>query len=189
MLDNHRAGQLAGEHLLDLGRSRPVCITGREPGVPVRIRAEGFAAALADGGVVLRGEAVREVELTIRDGNEAMSALLAAQPDLDSVYCASGPLSMGAYFALQEQGARDVALVANDDEDWMAIAAPSVTTVRQPTDLIGKSAANLLRERIADPTAAPRTILLEPMLIVRDTSTPTTVLRAPSGEEREERMA
>lgn len=170
VLDNPKAGRLAGEHVLQQGCSRPVCITGAESETPVKHRAEGFAGVLQKAGISFPQGAICETELTAQGGKDAMMALLKRYPRLDSVYCASGPLSLGAYFALQEFGARNVVFVANDDEDWMAMAVPPVTTVRQPVDLMGKTASDLLRARIENPDLSPQKVILEPTLVVRESS-------------------
>lgn len=167
VLDNHGAGVLAAEHLVARGCTRLGCITGPEEDAPVGLRADGFASALGVGAASV----VRRTELTIQGSKEATAALLAEHPELDALYCTSGPLSLGAYFALQEAGAHRVAFVATDDEEWTAMAVPSVTVVQQPVAAIGETAASLLRARIEQPDRPVQRVVLEPTLIVRD-STP-----------------
>ena len=63
---------------------------------------------------------------------------------------------------------KDVALVAFDDSPWTTLTSPQLSVVAQPAYEIGRVTAELLasaRER-----RSPRTIVLSPRLIVRESS-------------------
>jgi LacI family transcriptional regulator len=61
----------------------------------------------------------------------------------------------------------DIALVAFDEVDWMAVVRPPVTVAAQPTRELGRTAAELLLERVSGSTRPLRVVLLEPTLIIR----------------------
>jgi DNA-binding LacI/PurR family transcriptional regulator len=63
-------------------------------------------------------------------------------------------------------------LVGFDDVPWMEMVDPAITVVSQPTVELGRCAARLLLERIADPGASPRVECLQPSLIVRGSTAP-----------------
>jgi len=54
---------------------------------------------------------------------------------------------------------------------WADLVRPSITTVAQPTYDEGRHAAQLLVQRVTDPTAAPTKIVLTSTLHVRESST------------------
>jgi LacI family transcriptional regulator len=65
----------------------------------------------------------------------------------------------------------DVSVVGFDDIPSAAYQHPGLTTIRQPLYEMGQRAADVLVARLEAPDAAvPRTISLEPSLIVRGTT-------------------
>jgi DNA-binding LacI/PurR family transcriptional regulator len=76
----------------------------------------------------------------------------------------------GALLAIRQQKRlkvpRDVSLIGFDDARWAQFADPPLTVVSQPTDAMGKKAAELLLGRIRGEKAA-KTVVFEPSLVVR----------------------
>ena len=64
----------------------------------------------------------------------------------------------------------DMALVTFDETTWATLVQPAITLVAQPTYEIGKTAAELLLQRIADPDRPTRQILLKGKVQVRGSS-------------------
>jgi LacI family transcriptional regulator len=90
--------------------------------------------------------------------------------------------AIGAIRALRESGRRvpdDVSVVGFDDIQAAAYQNPALTTVRQPLRRMGELAAQTLTSRVeSGPTAPhPRTIHVDPELIVRETTAPATTSR------------
>ena len=91
--------------------------------------------------------------------------------DIDCVYATTNKLSVGAFRAIQESDS-PVALLATDDDLWTSLVTPSVSVIQQPVRSTGRNAARLLRERMTSPHEPPRTVLLHPQLIQRDSTMP-----------------
>jgi LacI family transcriptional regulator len=93
------------------------------------------------------------------------------RPDLpDVIVCANDKMAIGAIRELQSAGVSipaDVAVSGFDDIFTGSIIAPPLTTVRQPTRLLGERACTMLLERIADPSLAPRVVRLSAELLIR----------------------
>ena len=91
-------------------------------------------------------------------------------------FCANDLLAGGGPAVLHHDGALqipgDMALVGYDDIDFASAAIVALTSVRQPAHLIGRTAVDLLLEQIvAGPDqAAPRAVVFQPELIIRDSS-------------------
>jgi LacI family fructose operon transcriptional repressor len=66
----------------------------------------------------------------------------------------------------------DIALVTFDETTWSSLVQPSLTLIAQPTYEIGKTAAELLLQRIADPSRPTRQVILKGQLLVRGSSAP-----------------
>ena len=75
----------------------------------------------------------------------------------------------GALLAIRQRHIkipRDLSLIGFDDARWAQYSDPPLTVVAQPTDAMGKKAAELLLGRIRGATAA-KTVVFEPELVVR----------------------
>jgi LacI family transcriptional regulator len=74
---------------------------------------------------------------------------------------------------LHEAGLRvpqDVSVLGFDDIYAAAFHNPALTTIRQPLREMGKMAARLVIERITSAAKSARTVMLEPELIVREST-------------------
>lgn len=171
-IDNQRAGRLVADHFIDQGYSALGVIGDGLPGSPVEQRAAGFLAACARRGVSVPQEYRRQGPLTPSFGRSAMLELAGLPEPPDAVFCLNGPLTQGAYLALHAFGAVRPGLAGTDDEVWTALANPAVTVVKQPVEEIAEVAARLLGERIAGYSGLPRTVVLQPTLVFRESSQP-----------------
>ena len=63
-----------------------------------------------------------------------------------------------------------VGLVGTDNEDWTGMSTPTVTVVSQPVTEIGETAARLLAGRVSGSASEPQQVVLEPSLIVREST-------------------
>lgn len=169
-IDNREVGHLAADHLLDQGFRRVAMIEEGVAGQPVEERAAGFRERLAERGIDLPPERVRQTDLSLEASKAAMLELLDAEQGPDAVFCVNGPSTQGAYFGIQAAGNTSVALMGTDNENWTSLATPSITVVRQPVTRIGQTAARLLIERVAGSTAPVRNEVLQPTLIVREST-------------------
>jgi LacI family transcriptional regulator len=71
------------------------------------------------------------------------------------------------------RGLRIIAIIGYDDIDFAAAAAVPLTSVRQPRQELGRTAARLLLEEAAgDDTHRHRQVIFEPELVVRGSTMP-----------------
>ncbi|MGV9769104.1 LacI family DNA-binding transcriptional regulator [Microbacterium sp. NPDC003461] len=168
-VDDERGGYLAARHLLDRGRRRIAYVGGPEDLRQVADRLAGARRAVAEvPGASL--EAVFRSALTVLEGRAAGDALAARGADRpDAVFAANDLLAIGVMQALvMTRDIRvpdDVALIGFDDIDFAQSAVVPLSSVRQPSHLIGATALGLLAD--AADGAAPREIQFEPELVIR----------------------
>ncbi|MGR2752612.1 LacI family DNA-binding transcriptional regulator [Agromyces arachidis] len=101
----------------------------------------------------------------------ALGELLAVEPAPTALIAGNNQTLIETMGALQRLGVTvpdDLSLGCFDDFPWAEFFSPRLTAVRQPVDLIGRTAAELLLSRLADVTMAPRSVTLRPTLVVRD---------------------
>jgi DNA-binding LacI/PurR family transcriptional regulator len=118
-------------------------------------------------------ELVRSGPPRSQNGYELTVALLAQTPPPDAIFTGNNLLTIGALRAIYERGLRipdDIAVAGFDEMDWMFLVKPALTVVMQPTYEMGRQAAELLLERIADPERPPHAVVLQPTIKVRESS-------------------
>jgi LacI family transcriptional regulator len=102
--------------------------------------------------------------------------LLESGPQFSALFAFNDISAMGAIKALRETGKRvpeDVSVIGWDDIQGAAFHNPSLTTVRQPLRQMGVVAAETLLKRITASagTEYPKEIVLEPELVIRESTT------------------
>jgi LacI family transcriptional regulator len=172
--DRHGIG-LAVAHLVSLGHRRIAHLAG-PPGVSTGAdRRAGFRAALKAAGLdQAEAPVVAASGYTIAAGRAAMAKLLQG-PRVTAVVAANDMLCLGAYDALAEAGLRpgdDVSITGFNDMPFVDRIHPALTTVRIQHAEMGRQAAGLLLEEMADPSTAKRDIRLTAELIRRASTAP-----------------
>jgi LacI family transcriptional regulator len=174
LVDNEHGAEIATGHLFDSGCRRIACITGPRKVSTAMRRLRGYQRALKAHGATQDADLVRHADFREQGGYAAMASLLDKDAHPDGVFVANNLMTIGAVECLVDRGITvpgDVAVVGFDDIPWAHLVRPSLTTVAQPTYELGRTAALMLTERIADPTRATSAITLHTQLKVRDSST------------------
>jgi LacI family transcriptional regulator len=172
-VDDILGGRLAGEHLRDQGHERVAFVGGPMAIQQVADRRSGFESAV-DGCAV---SVVVTPNLTVAAGRQA-GAEIADHPAAKrptAVFCANDLLALGVLQEMTLRGLRvprDVAIVGYDDIDFAAAAAVPLSSVRQPREQLGRTAAELLLEEANSPGRHEhRHVIFQPDLVVRESST------------------
>ena len=176
-VDDQAVGFIATSHLIDVGCRTIAHISGPEVSTALG-RLDGYKQALAKRGREFRPEYVvrREHGDDSSDisGDEAMRRLLKMDPRPDGVFCYNDPTAMGAMRAILEAGLRipeDIAVVGCGNVFYADFLRVPLTSVDQDSDAIGEHAVNLAMALIGAKTPErPKTILLQPKLVVRASS-------------------
>ncbi len=177
--DSRRGVVLAHHHLSAVGRSRIAFVNGPIDTAPGRARSEGFAAA--SGGA--SGPVVEAADFTVAAGEEAWFDLQRTIGGFDAVLAANDLIALGVMRAALTAGVsipEDVAVAGIDDIAFARIFSPSLTSVSLGAFERGRLAAQLLTDRIADPSSRLRTVTVEPELVVRASTMPRSSNRAGS---------
>ncbi len=174
-VDDVAGGVLAVDHLIDSGRRRIAFVGGPSEIRQVSDRLEGARSAVAQHPEVTL-EVIETRALSVIEGRAAGNGILARPPAdrPDAVFAANDLIAMGVLQALNMQGAlhvpRDIALIGYDDIDFASAAVVPLSSIRQPSAMIGATAVEILLEEAADPQLAPRQIVFQPELVVREST-------------------
>lgn len=180
VLNHTRAGLLALEHLAALGHRRLAFLKGQVFSSDTAARWGAIVQAARRLGLSIepaRVEQLQDGTPTPEPGYQATRRLLARAQDFTALFAFNDISAMGAIRALREAGHRvpeAVSVVGFDDVQSAAFHHPPLTTVRQPLRRMGELAAEILLRRIAGGpgVAAPKRVMVEPELVVRDSSMP-----------------
>jgi LacI family transcriptional regulator len=174
VLVDNRAGVLALiNDLLAHGHRRIAAISGTTEATPSRERLEACREAVAarPGAVLYEAEGkLKEaigVAPTIELANRLTQDLLDRSVPPTAFFCANGILTQGVLQALRRRGVKvpnEVALVGFDDLPLFELLETPLTVAAQPTQMLGRRAAQLLCQAIKDPQAQPEVVVLPPEL-------------------------
>ena len=174
VMNHHQAAlTLAVQHLIAQGQSP--WLLGLPNVSPVaHWRATAYRSAMEDAGLAPRA---LPMEGFTADWNLEATGYAAVKSALNhgesmklrALVCANDALALGAYRALFEAGLRvghDVLVTGHDDQKFAAYLTPPLTTVRQASAAIARSAIQLAIDTEGR-AVNPRTILHDATLIVR----------------------
>lgn len=168
---NFRGACDAMDYLLSLGHRRIGFITGNMEFGCARERLEGYQATLKKHGIPIDPQLVCEGDFLQPQGYHCARRLLSLPQPPTALFVSNDMMAFGAMEAAREQGLRlpeDLSIVGFDDIPQAAHVHPALTTVRQPLEEMGRSAANLLLKYIAEPAAEVERIELPTALIIRE---------------------
>lgn len=162
---------MAVKHLLSLGHRRIVMLGGIPGTTTGDNRLAGFRRALISAGIAWRDEFYLAGAAKRLVGAELARQALAMKPRPTAFTCFNDLVAFGALNAIRAAGlapGEDIAVVGIDDSEEAKGSYPPLTTVSNLPARIGATAAGLLLDRIADPSAPFQHIAIEPVLTVRD---------------------
>jgi len=172
---NVRGSYEGTSYLLDLGHARIGFITGNMQLGAARDRLSGYQAALLERNVPFDPRLVVEGDFFQARGRLAARRLLELDPPPTAIFASNDVSAFGALQATHELGLEvptDVSIIGFDDIPQAADAQPPLTTVRQPLEEMGRTAARLLLSQIRQPESAPERVELATELVVRASTAP-----------------
>jgi DNA-binding LacI/PurR family transcriptional regulator len=177
-IDDVLAGQIATQHLINLGHERIGVISGAPIEAPYTAehdRYRGFQSAMTDAGLTLDPMLEAFGYFTIAGGEQAMTALLTQKSPPTAVFAMSDEMAFGAMKAMRSHGlqpGRDISLVGIDGHDMSEFL--DLTTVVQPVQDLGRIAAEALVVQLrSEGVDVPfDSVRLPTQLIVRGSTAP-----------------
>ncbi|MDI6101270.1 LacI family DNA-binding transcriptional regulator [Actinoplanes sp. NEAU-A12] len=168
--DDAVAVEQAYGHLRSLGHETIGMVLGPEGHVPSRRK----LSALLQVSVAADAEAWVERSSFSMEGARVAATKL-VERGVTGIICASDVLALGAIRAARRLGRSvpgDVSVVGFDDSAFMTCTDPPLTTVRQPIEMMGQAAVDLLVSQIDEARVLSDELLFEPELVVRGSTGP-----------------
>ena len=176
---NHRSGaRLALSHLRKLGHTDIAFMKGANVSLDSEDRWNSTCEVAAELGVRMPASLVVQLEgedATPQLGYPFAKKLLARERPFTALLAYNDISAIGSIQAFQEAGLRvpeDVSVVGFDDIRFAVHNNPALTTVRQPLEKMGETAARTLLECLEDHSPWMPKILIEPELVIRASTGP-----------------
>jgi len=173
-VDEAIAGEVATQHLIELGHTRIGYVAGPAYYLPTLQKATGREAALRAAGLSPDG-LVAHSEFTVSGGREALRELLGRVQRPTGVICSSDLMAVGV---LQEAAAQNIrvpeelSVVGFDGIDATRWTNPALTTVEQPIEEIAEIAVSALKSLIEEPRKPLPDFSFRPRLALRASTAP-----------------
>ncbi|WP_067625285.1 LacI family DNA-binding transcriptional regulator [Alicyclobacillus acidiphilus] len=140
-VDNIAAAIEAVNYLISLGHRDILFLNPKD-----RDRLRGYRIALEQSGIPVRPEFQIEAGSALSGGYIAIERAIAEKLDFSAVFCANDLVAIGAMKAAAKHGIRvphDLSVVGFDGLQFGEYTLPSLTTVSQPIEEIGRRAMEI----------------------------------------------
>lgn len=174
LIDNFRAGYMAVMHLLELRHRNIGFIKG--PGISSAStqRFEGYRQALQNFGLPFREEYVYTSDLKLETGIALAQDFVSGLKERPSAMVVVNDMTaIGFMDGCQKSGIRvpeDLSIVSFDNINISAMKNIELTTISQHVDEMSEHAARLMLKQLKDRDSKSERVILEPTLIVRNTT-------------------
>jgi DNA-binding LacI/PurR family transcriptional regulator len=173
--DDVAGGRMLTEHLIAQGHKHIAMVGGRRRSSAGRDRNLGWRQALEAAGLDPAAQVDIPELMTQADGRQAVPALLAANPRPTAVFGFNDLISFGLIDALKRTGVAPgdgMAVGGYDDTDGAAGGSPSLTSVCNNPERIGREAAELILRQIGGETVSDERRMIAPSLNIRESTPP-----------------
>jgi LacI family repressor for deo operon, udp, cdd, tsx, nupC, and nupG len=169
-IDNVAAAGAAVDYLVTLGHRDIAFIAGPSSSPICVDREQGYRLALQRATIPADPALTAIGDFSIEAGERAIERLLSQGKSFSAVFCSNDEMAIGAMRALISHGLRvpeDISVVGFDDIRYARYTSPSLTTIAQPKNALGREAMTMLIELLNDPEVPPRKRVLSADLVVR----------------------
>lgn len=160
-------------HLKQVGRKKIAFLNGPLSTNPGRRRLAAFHTALASNNLRSISENVFQADAFSPDSAYQTISSSKNLSKFDSIICANDQLAAGLMkYCSQNQIdiPSDLAVIGIDNTDLSSLMRPTLTTIDLHAEERGTIAAQLMLQRLSDPTRPFQKIVVEPTLVIREST-------------------
>lgn len=168
-IDNYRGGYMAAEHLIDNGHTHIAHLGGPINSAATEDRLRGFTHAMQDHGLTLHEQDVVYGDLSRECGKQFADFL--TSKNYTAAYIGNDYMTVGAVNHLIKLGYRipeDMSIVCFDDSPMINEDALNITSISYEPQIMGRSTAEILLKRIANPLGRCVKEIYSPILSERN---------------------
>ena len=172
-IDSSQGIKLAATHLRERGCTKIGLLNGPIKTNPGKRRLQGFKKVIISLNLDFKENRIIQAEdFTSTAGYLSLQECKTLN-SIDALICANDLLAAGALKYLSEQKIKvpgDIAIVGIDNTELASLVNPTLTSVDLLAEKRGELASTLLLDRIQNPLRAPKTIKVQPTLVVRNSA-------------------
>ena len=169
VIDDEEGAYKATQHLIDRGKKNIVHLAG-PPGLDItQKRTDGYRRALTENGIPVNEENIVRCD-SVEATKDFLPAILNRVPLPDALFCVNDLTAAQAMKMVKRKNLKvpeDIAIVGFTNGQISALTDPAITSVDQKGYDMGREAARLLIERIAEKNRQTQTIIIRTDLIIR----------------------
>jgi LacI family transcriptional regulator, repressor for deo operon, udp, cdd, tsx, nupC, and nupG len=174
-IDNRGAAKSMVNYLISLGHKRIGVISGLKDNPHAIDRLEGYKEALAEAGIPFEKDLIAEGDFTMWSGLNAAFQFCNMKNRPTAIFSMNDEMAIGAMQTLKSQGIRipeDISVTGFDDIAYAKYSDPSLTTISQPAEEMGKMAMDMLLKVIEGEPLSQRECVLPTEFIIRKSTGP-----------------
>ena len=171
-IDDVTISRAVVNYILSKGKRRIALINGPLKYKYARKRQDGFIEALHAAGITPVSNLIVQVpEFSYDAAVSIATQLLSMAERPDAIFAASDVFAVAAIKAAKRLGIsipKDLGIIGFDNTNISVMSEPALTTVKQPQYQLGFLACEMLIEQMHAPHIAPRQIMLDAEIIIRE---------------------
>jgi DNA-binding LacI/PurR family transcriptional regulator len=170
-MDNVMGARLATQHLIDLGHTEIVHVSGPEKAYEAQMRRVGYEDAMKESGLVPK---VFSGTWGIDSGYQAGKEIVGLKRLPTAIFCANDHSAIGVLRVLYDHDISvpdQMSVVGYDNIPEAEYLIPSLTTIRPNFNALGNAAIDKMLMRLRQ-GALNEAVMLKPEVIVRNSSGP-----------------
>lgn len=167
----------AVSYFIENNKKNIAFIGGNTKLVTTKQRLHGYKKAILESGREVREELILEGDFSIKSGYEMGCELIENNLEIDAIFAACDVLAIGAIKALKSKGKKipqDIEVIGFDGIELGEIFEPALSTVSQPIYEMAIEISKMLVGVIEESIGGIRHIVVEPTLVLRDTTKSTS---------------
>ncbi|MBC8052903.1 MAG: LacI family DNA-binding transcriptional regulator [Sphingobacteriaceae bacterium] len=175
VIDDYKGGFIATEHLIKQGYKNILHITAHQEIAIFKNRLRGYIDALEYNNIPVREELIIKGNFSLEFGKDVVRRTRLQNINYDAIFALEDYTAMGAMQALKEAGTKiphEVGVIGFANEAFGSLVSPALSTIDQQTAKMGEEAARLFLKQllVKNKIFVPEKLMLEPVLIVRESS-------------------
>ncbi len=167
--NNAKGTSFVMDYLFGLGHRRIGFVAGNMTEINGRDRLRCYRSKLRSYGEPFDKTIVYQGDWSLESGYAAFQSLMSVSRPPTAIFFSNDQMAIGAIKAARDLGVKipaDVSITGYDDIKYASFVTPSLTTVAQDIDAVGREAVELIVEQVED-DVPPRSVILDPTLVIR----------------------
>jgi DNA-binding LacI/PurR family transcriptional regulator len=178
VVDDYAGGCLAANHLIQLGHKEIAILAESQKVSSSRERMRGFRQTMAEAGLTFNEKWLKICDYKVEDGKKNALELLQKEDSRPSaIFSCNDLLAVGALQAakeLQINVPSELSIISFDNTILASVTNPTLTTIAQPMEQMGKLAVDLIVDHIKGDKKAKQRTVFRPELLIRESTALST---------------